>query len=56
MAKPVKFEDISPKLSESTLQAIKSFGFTFMTPVQASSIPLFLQHKVTILSLFSISI
>lgn len=45
MAKSNRFTDITPKLSEESLRAIESFGFTHMTPVQATSIPLFLQHK-----------
>ena len=41
----VKFEDLDPRLSAATLLAIKKFGFKQMTPVQASTIPLFLTHK-----------
>jgi hypothetical protein len=41
-----KFTDIDPKLSQESLEAISLFGFTTMTPVQSSTIPLFLQNKV----------
>ncbi len=44
--KSTLFSDLSPKLSEETLNSIKDLGFTRMTPVQATTIPLFLQHKV----------
>jgi hypothetical protein len=46
MSKSNRFVDVVPKLSEESMAAIESFGFTHMTPVQATSIPLFLQHKV----------
>ena len=39
------FNSISPKLSPCTLGAIKEFGFKYATPVQASTIPLFLTNK-----------
>lgn len=42
----MKFADLQPKLSSATLEAIQSFGFVSATPVQASTIPLFMQHKV----------
>ena len=45
MSKSNRFSDITPRLSSATMEAIASFGFTHMTPVQATSIPLFLQHK-----------
>jgi superfamily II DNA/RNA helicase len=44
--KPLTFEEFQPKLSENTLNVIKELGFVYLTPVQASTIPLFLQHKV----------
>ena len=47
--KPNRFDTIQPALSEETLLAIKEFGFEFLTPVQATSIPLFLQHKVNVI-------
>eukprot|EP01031_Cornospumella_fuschlensis_P038854 gene38854-47256_t len=40
-----KFQDLSPSLSSSALKAVESFGFRYPTPVQATSIPLFLQNK-----------
>eukprot|EP01041_Mallomonas_annulata_P012493 gene12493-26300_t len=39
------FSNVSPQLSDETLQAVESFGFNRMTPVQASTIPLFLSNK-----------
>jgi hypothetical protein len=42
----VDFSQIEPCLTEGTLLALKSFGFTRMTPVQAATIPLFLTNKV----------
>ena len=46
MATELKFSDLDPALSSESLAAVASFGFTFMTPVQASSIPYFLKNKV----------
>ena len=45
-----KFTDIDPKLSQESLEAISLFGFTTMTPVQSSTIPLFLQNKVMVMN------
>ena len=42
----LKFIDLVPALSANSLTAIQCFDFTHMTPVQASTIPLFLQNKV----------
>ncbi|KAJ5950254.1 uncharacterized protein N7479_008667 [Penicillium vulpinum] len=39
------WDALTPPLSEWTLDAVASMGFTRMTPVQASAIPLFMQHK-----------
>lgn len=39
------WEALEPPLSQWTLDAMGSMGFTRMTPVQASAIPLFMQHK-----------
>jgi ATP-dependent RNA helicase DDX55/SPB4 len=36
---------LTPPLSEWVLDAMSSMGFTKMTPVQASTIPLFMTHK-----------
>ncbi len=41
----MKFASIEPALCSETLCAVKSFGFKQMTPVQASTIPLFLKNK-----------
>lgn len=42
----LKFDAIEPKLSAKTLEAVSSqFGFTRMTPVQTTTIPLFLHNK-----------
>jgi len=45
MATELKFSDLEPALSSESLAAVASFGFTCMTPVQASSIPYFLKNK-----------
>ncbi|CAI7627274.1 unnamed protein product [Penicillium glandicola] len=39
------WDALTPPLSEWSLDAVASMGFTRMTPVQASAIPLFMQHK-----------
>ena len=39
------WEALTPALSEWILDAISSMGFQRMTPVQASTIPLFMGHK-----------
>ena len=39
------FAIVEPALCLETLSAVKSFGFKQMTPVQASTIPLFLKNK-----------
>lgn len=39
------WEALTPPLSEWLLDAISSKGFNRMTPVQASTIPLFMTHK-----------
>ena len=39
------FSSVSPELSGVTLAAVRSMGFSGMTPVQAASIPLFLRNK-----------
>ena len=39
------WEALIPKLSEWILEAVSSMGFEQMTPVQASTIPLFMAHK-----------
>ncbi|CAG8939965.1 unnamed protein product [Penicillium salamii] len=39
------WDALEPALSQWTLDAVSSMGFTRMTPVQASAIPLFMQHK-----------
>jgi superfamily II DNA/RNA helicase len=44
----VDFAGIEPRLSDGTLAALKSFGFSKMTPVQAATIPLFLTNKVVV--------
>lgn len=35
---------VEPKLSSATLQVLKELNFEEMTPVQASTLPLFLKH------------
>ncbi|KAL2861122.1 ATP-dependent RNA helicase SPB4 [Aspergillus lucknowensis] len=39
------WDAVTPALSEWVLDAVSSMGFTRMTPVQASAIPLFMAHK-----------
>ncbi|KAL3482282.1 ATP-dependent rRNA helicase spb4 [Aspergillus californicus] len=39
------WDGVSPPLSDWVLDAVSSMGFTRMTPVQASAIPLFMAHK-----------
>ncbi|KAL4870908.1 hypothetical protein BDV12DRAFT_164891 [Aspergillus spectabilis] len=39
------WDGLTPPLSEWVLDAVSSMGFTRMTPVQASAIPLFMAHK-----------
>jgi ATP-dependent RNA helicase DDX55/SPB4 len=39
------WDDVKPALSPWLLEAVKAAGFAQMTPVQASTVPLFLQHK-----------
>lgn len=39
------WDGVTPALSEWILEAVASMGFTRMTPVQASAIPLFMAHK-----------
>jgi ATP-dependent RNA helicase DDX55/SPB4 len=42
---PRAWEAVTPSLSEWILDAVSSMGFGRMTPVQASTIPLFMGHK-----------
>lgn len=42
---PRAWDAVTPPLSEWILDAIKTMGFARMTPVQASTIPLFLLNK-----------
>src|SRR5215472_14287182 len=39
------WDALTPALSEWILEAVSSMGFTRMTPVQASTIPLFMGNK-----------
>lgn len=39
------WDSVNPPLSPWVLDAVSSMGFSKMTPVQASSIPLFMAHK-----------
>lgn len=39
------WDGVNPPLSEWVLEAVSAMGFTRMTPVQASAIPLFMAHK-----------
>lgn len=40
------FRNVKPALSTECLAVVGKLGFTNMTPVQATAIPLFLQNKV----------
>lgn len=40
-----RWSDLEPPLSECCLKGIEKLGFEFMTPVQASTIPYFMQNK-----------
>lgn len=42
---PRTWETLTPPLAEWILDAVSSMGFKRMTPVQASTIPLFMAHK-----------
>ncbi|KAF9975329.1 ATP-dependent rRNA helicase spb4 [Actinomortierella ambigua] len=44
-AKAGAWESLEPKLSQPTLDAIATMGFTDMTPVQSGAIPLFMKNK-----------
>lgn len=39
------WDSVTPPLSQWVLDAVYSMGFSKMTPVQASAIPLFMAHK-----------
>ena len=39
------WEALTPPLTEWILDAVSSMGFKRLTPVQASTIPLFMTHK-----------
>ena len=45
MDKKRAWEALTPELSQWILDATANMGFTRMTPVQASCIPLFMGHK-----------
>lgn len=42
---PRAWETLTPSLSEWLLEAVYCMGYNRMTPVQASTIPLFMTHK-----------
>lgn len=42
---PRTWETLTPSLAEWILDAVSTMGFKRMTPVQASTIPLFMAHK-----------
>lgn len=44
-ASPRAWEALTPPLAEWILDAVSNMGFKRMTPVQASTIPLFMAHK-----------
>lgn len=45
MSDETAFRDCDPPLSTPVLKVVQDMGFSHMTPVQASSIPLFLSNK-----------
>lgn len=44
-ANPLSFSSLRPELSARSLEAVRSFGFRQMTPVQRATIPLFMSNK-----------
>lgn len=44
---------LNPSLSPWLLEAVRDMGFEQMTPVQASTIPLFMQHKDVVVEVSS---
>jgi ATP-dependent RNA helicase DDX55/SPB4 len=49
------WEALTPALSEWILNAVSSMGFNKMTPVQASSIPLFMGNKDVVVEVSSLN-
>lgn len=53
---PRAWDALTPPLAEWILDAISANGFARMTPVQASTIPLFMGHKDVVVEVkFSLS-
>ena len=47
------WESLNPPLSSWLLDAVSAIGFNRMTPVQASTIPLFMMHKDVVVEVSS---
>lgn len=45
---------VEPRLSEATLQVLAELNFVEMTPVQASTLPLFLKHTDVVVEVIAI--
>lgn len=48
------WDALTPALSDWILEAVNSLGFDRMTPVQASTIPLFLGNKDPVVEVFGL--
>jgi ATP-dependent RNA helicase DDX55/SPB4 len=51
---PRAWDALTPSLAEWILDAISSMGFPRMTPVQASTIPLFMGNKDVVVEVCSV--
>lgn len=50
-----EWSKLNPNLSPWILEVIRDMGFEQMTPVQAATIPLFLQHKDVVVEVSLVS-
>lgn len=53
VSKSRTWEALAPRLSDWLLEAVSSMGFSRMTPVQASTIPLFVGNKDVVVEVLS---
>jgi superfamily II DNA/RNA helicase len=51
---PRAWQALTPPLAEWILNAVSSMGFAKMTPVQASTIPLFLGNKDVVVEVYQL--
>jgi ATP-dependent RNA helicase DDX55/SPB4 len=51
-ASPRSWESLDPPLSRWIVNAVLGMGFERMTPVQASTIPLFMSHKDCVVEVY----